>query len=77
MAAPWLYFQRSLFHEPENAPDLTGRGRSVILEHETGFELAFPSRPSAAHTRCSLIAHSSPPTLAMLRVRPKVLSYSV
>ncbi len=24
----------------ENAPDLTGRGRSLYLEHETGFEPA-------------------------------------
>ena len=27
----------------QNAPDLTGRGRSVILEHETRFELATPT----------------------------------
>jgi hypothetical protein len=29
------------------------------MEHETRFELAFPSPPKAAHTRCSLIARSS------------------
>ena len=27
----------------ENAPDLTGRGRSVFLEHETGLEPATPT----------------------------------
>jgi hypothetical protein len=27
----------------ENAPDLTGRGHSVFLEHETRFELATPT----------------------------------
>jgi hypothetical protein len=30
------------------------------MEHETRFELAFPSRSSTSHTRCSLIALSSP-----------------
>jgi len=30
------------------------------MEHETRFELAFPSTPTASHTRCSLIALSSP-----------------
>ena len=29
--------------EDENAPDLTGRGRSVYLEHETGLEPATPT----------------------------------
>ena len=27
----------------ENAPDLTGRGRSLYLEHETGLEPATPT----------------------------------
>ncbi len=30
------------------------------MEHETRFELAFPSRSATSHTRCSLIALSSP-----------------
>jgi hypothetical protein len=30
------------------------------MEHETRFELAFPSRSVTSHTRCSLIALSSP-----------------
>jgi hypothetical protein len=29
--------------EHENAPDLTGRGRSLYLEHETGLEPATPT----------------------------------
>jgi len=29
--------------ESENAPDLTGRGRSLYLEHETGLEPATPT----------------------------------
>ena len=29
--------------ERENAPDLTSRGRSLILEHETGLEPATPT----------------------------------
>jgi hypothetical protein len=32
----------------------------LYVEHETRFELAFPSRSSTSHTRCSLIALSSP-----------------
>jgi hypothetical protein len=32
----------------------------VYMEHETRFELAFPSRSATSHTRCSLIALSSP-----------------
>ena len=31
----------------ENAPDLTGRGRSLILEHETGLEPATPTLATA------------------------------
>ena len=33
----------NLEDENQNAPDLTGRGRSGILEHETRFELATPT----------------------------------
>jgi len=29
--------------DSENAPDLTGRGRSLYLEHETGLEPATPT----------------------------------
>jgi hypothetical protein len=32
--------------ETENAPGLTSRGHSLKMEHETRFELAFPSRPN-------------------------------
>lgn len=42
------------------APDLSGRGHSVLLKHETRFELAFPSAPAASHTRRSVIARVSP-----------------
>ena len=38
-AAPGL----STDGEHENAPDLTGRGRSLYLEHETGLEPATPT----------------------------------
>ncbi len=41
-------------------PRLTTRRGFEKLEHETRFELAFPSRSSTSHTRCSLIALSSP-----------------
>ena len=43
--------------ENQNAPDLSGRGHSVFMEHETRFEFigstasAIPSTPSASHTR--------------------------
>ena len=33
---------------------------SLCVEHETRFELAFPSRPTTSHTRCSL---SAPPSV--------------
>ena len=29
--------------DSENAPDLTGRGRSLLMEHETGLEPATPT----------------------------------
>jgi hypothetical protein len=41
-------------------PRVTPRRGFGNVEHETRFELAFPSRLAAAHTRCSLIARSSP-----------------
>ena len=48
MTAPRPYTAPLLSEGPdtENAPDLTGRGRSVLLEHETG--LASGLRPLCA-----------------------------
>jgi hypothetical protein len=44
------------------------------MEHETRFELAFPSRSATSHTRCSLIALSSPfrwlPKIERLQPKP-------
>jgi hypothetical protein len=42
------------------APNTILDGVDVYLEHETRFELAFPSRSSTSHTGRSLIARVSP-----------------
>jgi len=61
----WPYTAPLLSDDPnnENAPDLTGRGRSHFLEHETG--LAGGLRPLCA-SRAKLGREPATPTLAIL-----------
>jgi hypothetical protein len=50
----------------ENAPDLTSRGRSHYLEHETGLEPATPTLATCSDPLISLRFPAKPPQGAAL-----------
>ena len=53
----------------ENAPDLTGRGHSVYLEHETGLEPATPTLATCSDPWILLPFPAKPPQGAALGTR--------
>jgi len=55
--------------EHENAPDLTSRGRSHYLEHETGLEPATPTLATCSDPWIPLPFPAKPPQGAALGTR--------